>query len=610
MKQFKVILLIACTMAFVVCACGKIKTIPTPKAPQNLSVTSVTETSLTFQWDKVKDASSYEWNLTYTDPGTGLGGSKSGSVMATTLTVENLIPGTTYSLQLRTVAFGLLSEWSESIQAKTDGSAPSPVYDSFKIPAHEEDKVARAFPGAEGGGMYTTGGRGGDVYHVTTLADSGEGSLRWAVEKAGKRTIVFDVGGIIELKSDLKITKGDLTIAGQTAPGDGICLKNYTTFVDADNVIIRYVRFRLGESGDQSKAEDACWGRRHNNIILDHCSMSWSIDECASFYENENFTMQWCILTESLNKSTHPKGNHGYGGIWGGKNASFHHILLANHNNRTPRFDHPQIYENPSNPTRRGYVDYRNCVNYNWGSGDGCYGGNGAYINMVNNYYKPGKASANRKFILAQGLYKQDNGAYATYQYPYIYISGNVHTGNEAITKDNASGIDWDISTNPTTGDKISNEGHVVATPYVITGKDGVMAYVSTHSAADAFKVVCDYAGASLVRDAVDKRAVADAKNGTPTFNDGGNGSTGGIIDNTAAVGGWPQYKGGTVTDTDRDGMSDSFEEQYGLNKNDAADSKAFTLDRDGRYTNLEMYLAWIVRDITAAQVAGATYTK
>ena len=150
----------------------------------------------------------------------------------------------------------------------------------------------------------------------------------------------------------------------------------------------------------------------------------------------------------------------------------------------------------------------------------------------------------------------------------------------------------------------------MVATPYVITGKDGVMAYVSTHSAADAFKVVCDYAGASLVRDAVDKRAVTDAKNGTPTFNDGGNGSKGGIIDNTAAVGGWPQYKGGTVTDTDRDGMSDSFEEQYGLNKNDPADGKAFTLDRDGRYTNLEMYLAWIVRDITAAQVAGATYTK
>ncbi|MBQ9888890.1 MAG: pectate lyase [Bacteroidales bacterium] len=610
MKNFKIFLLIVSTLVFVGGACGKIKTIPTPKAPVNITLASATETSLTFQWSSVKDASSYEWHLSYTDPISGLGGAKSGSTMTNDVTIEGLYPGTRHTLQLRTVAFGLLSEWSESVEAMTQGNPPSIYYDKFKIPAHEEDNVARAFPGAEGGGMYTTGGRGGDVYHVTNLEDSGEGSLRWAVGKSGKRTIVFDVAGIIELKSDLKITNGDVTIAGQTAPGDGICLKNYTTFVDADNVIIRYLRFRLGEGGDQSKAEDACWGRRHDNIILDHCSMSWSIDECASFYENEFFTMQWCILSESLNKSSHPKGNHGYGGIWGGKNASFHHNLLANHNNRTPRFDHPQIYENPSNPARRGYVDYRNCVNYNWGSGDGCYGGNGSYINMVNNYYKPGKASANRKFILAQGLYKQDNGAYATYQYPYIYISGNVHTGNETITKDNAAGIDWDISTNPTTGETISKDGHVVSSPYVITGKDGAMAYVSTHSAADAFKVVCDYAGASLVRDAVDIRAVTDAKSGAPTFNEGGNGSTGGIIDNTAAVGGWPEYKNGTVTDTDRDGMSDSFEDEFGLDKKNPSDGKTITLDRNGRYTNLEMYLAWIVRDITAAQVAGATYTK
>ena len=489
--------------------------------------------------------------------------------------------------------------------------------DMFVWPNDEAtDGITRAFPGAEGGGMYTTGGRGGRVVHVTNLNSSGAGSLRNALAMGVPRTIVFDVAGTIELTSDLRIENGNVTVAGQTAPGDGICIKGATIFVGADNVIFRYVRFRLGdESSFLSDGSDCIWGRYHENIILDHCSMSWSVDEVASFYANRNFTMQWCMVAEAMCNSVHGKGGHGYGGIWGGRNASFHHNMMAHNNSRNARIDHPEIYgvhvESDGSvrfdyiPSHRGNVDYRNNVIYNWGDNN-TYGGEAGWFNAVGNYYKPGPASKDRKYFIDADGYYTSGGR--QYDYPRLYLEGNVHTKYPEFTADQPAGVylhDGDKTGNP--------ETMFLASPLPIMKDDTEVCWTTTHTADKAYENVLAYVGASLRRDAVDAHIVNDARTGTATYTTGSKGSTGGIIDSQKDVGGWPELTAtpeelARTTDTDGDGIPDYYEDMFGLDKNNADDAALHTFDE--RYSNLEMYFHFLVQDIVKAQVEGGKNTE
>ena len=448
-----------------------------------------------------------------------------------------------------------------------------------------------AFPGAEGGGKFTTGGRGGRVLIVTSLADDGTtGTLRWAINQTGPRIIVFRVAGTITLTSRLSISKGDVTIAGQTAPGDGICLRNYDLYVGANNVIIRYIRIRLGNS-ILTNESDAIWGRYCSNIILDHCSFSWSIDETASFYSNENFTMQWCYITESLNEAGHSKGAHGYGGIWGGKNASFHHNLIAYHNSRNPRFNgYKRSGLDYSNPLSDEVLDFRNNVLYGWG-GNSSYGGESGKYNIVNNYFKygPGTSSGVRYKITQVDIDADPTKAppgYGTY-----YIAGNYVWGSTTNTTNNWSGVTYASGVNTTTCK--------ATIPFVTTD-------VATHSATDAFERVMDYGGCSLKRDAIDVRIVNEARTGTSAYKGSVTGKVG-LIDTPNDVGGHLTYSylpAQVLTDIDNDGMPDSWESANGLNPNSSLDAPLYTLN--AAYTNIEVYINSLVNTITTNQSAGA----
>lgn len=423
-----------------------------------------------------------------------------------------------------------------------------------------------AFPGAEGFGAMTTGGRGGSVIEVTNLNDHGTGSLRSAIQASGTRTVVFRVSGTIALESELRIQNDNITIAGQTAPGDGICLRNHSLTVDASNVIIRFIRCRLGDQdGAQS---DAMWGREEENIIIDHCSMSWSVDEAGSFYDNKNFTLQYCILSESLYRSIHDKGDHGYGGIWGGQGVTFHHNLLAHHTSRNPRFCGSRYTGQPE----LELVDHRNNVIYNWGF-NSCYGGEAGNHNMVANYYKYGPATSvsTRDRIIDPD--SNENG-YGTY-----YIADNVTHGYPATTEDNWRGVDG-VSSD--TREEIRLDEPLEAPA------------LTPHTAYEAFEHVVAQAGAILPkRDAIDSRIVHETVTGTVTY-DGAYGDMLGIIDSQETVGGWPALESADApADTDRDGMPDAWEDDMGLNRDDPADRNG-DLDGDG-YTNLEEYLNELV---------------
>ncbi|MUP37763.1 pectate lyase [Labilibaculum sp. 44] len=448
-----------------------------------------------------------------------------------------------------------------------------------------------AFPGAEGHGKYVTGGRGGKVIYVTNLSDNDQkGSLRYAINQTGARIILFKISGTIQLKSNLKITSNNITIAGQTAPGDGICLRDYPVIISCDNVIIRFMRFRMGDAAKQEN--DALGGRFRENIIVDHCSMSWSTDECVSFYANENFTLQWSIISESLRNSVHEKGAHGYGGVWGGKNASFHHNLLADHDSRNPRLGE---YAGDKFALT-DLVDLRNNVIYNWG-GNSCYGGEAMNVNIVNCYYKPGLATSSSKStrIVSIDKYTKNNTSEIYDIWGHFYIDGNIIEGVEEASEDNWTyGVYNQFASKY--GSLSDEEKDAIKANTVFDSGE-----ITTHTADEAYKRVLDYAGASLTRDAVDKRIIDDVRNGTASVMDGGNGSTNGIIDTQSAVGGWPNLMSAEApVDTDEDGMPDNWEKNNGLNSNNADDALQTTVD--GEYSNLETYLNSLVSDIVNNQ--------
>lgn len=529
-----------------------------------------------------------------------------------------------------------------------------------------------AFPGAEGFGRYTTGGRGGAVYHVTKLDDDGsEGSFRWACNKSGVRTIVFDVSGTIYLKSALQLKKGNVTIAGQTAPGDGICIADYPFTIDSDNVIIRFMRFRLGNRHVDKHEGDGLGGMDRKNIIVDHCSISWSIDECLSVYGSKNITLQWNIVSQSLKKSGHSKGNHGYGGNWGGSGATYHHNLLAHHDSRVPRLG-------PRPGTQKDErMDMRNNVMYNWG-GNGCYGGEGMTVNIAYNYYKPGPTTLKRTKAMqyrlaAPGIrtvdYCLNKAAIAAYYKTatgtavtkndvsgssdgtnnYVEISGTkykidmttnkIDVGGKQVT---VSWNDWkpmlhvwgkfyaEGNYNPKSADMnkdnfkygIANQIDKSGNDKTYPGDNAIKLTVpmpfegvTTHTAQDAYEKVLAYAGASLHRDWVDEQMVNDTRKGIATST--GSGNTGGIINSqndnkpAGAAADWSPWPD-LVTDTsisvaDTDG--DGIPDYWeDANGQDKNNAADGNLTDAEGYTNLERYMNSLVADIMAKENEGGKF--
>ncbi|MDD3320567.1 MAG: pectate lyase [Paludibacter sp.] len=411
-----------------------------------------------------------------------------------------------------------------------------------------------AFPTAEGYGKYTVGGRGGVVLEVTNLNDSGEGSLRAALETKGPRTVVFRVSGTIT--GNFSIKNDSITIAGQTAPGDGICIKgNLST--GANNIIIRYIRVRFDPS---TGANDGMGGRYHKNIIFDHVSVSWSTDETLTLYHNENTTVQWSIIAEACPKGT--TNEHRFGGIWGNNYGTWHHNLIAHNASRNPRW-----------ASGCGYNDYRNNVIYNWEYASS-YGGEArqkgdrrtpkiehSTINMIANYYKPGPATQSkvRSCIVAPSTRNEDADA------GQWWVSDNFVEESPEVTANNLLGV-----TKTSSAYRLNEPWQAMK--------------INQQTAQEAYQYVLDHAGCSLPnRDKVDIDIINDVRTGTAQYGKNG------IINNPSDVGGWPELKSiPAPIDTDHDGMPDSWEKANKLDPKNADDRNK--IGADG-YTMLEKYL-------------------
>lgn len=453
-----------------------------------------------------------------------------------------------------------------------------------KLTVNTDKETAVAFPGAEGFGKYTTGGRGGKVFIVTNLNDDGPGSLREAVVKNYPRIIVFAVSGTIHLNSKLNI-KGDVTIAGQTAPGDGICLADNSVQLNGNNIIIRYLRFRMGDRYQRagmvegSGSDDAFGGTGRKNIIIDHCSGSWSTDEVFSIYGGDSTTVQWNLISEPLNFSYHfEKGDtayeqHGYGAIWGGRHSSFHHNLIAHCNSRTPRWD--GIRNIPEEN-----CDFVNNVIYDWGHNN-VYAGEGGNYNIVNNYYKYGpNTGKNVRYRVANPWSKPPSIGFGKW-----FIEGNYVDGNAEITTDNWKGV--------TVEDGKASDMDLVK----VNSSSFQLIPVNVQSAKEAYESVLKNVGAVLPkRDTLDQRIINEVRNRTGRMID----VQGGYPHGTAfelTTSAWPTLNSlPAPKDSDKDGMPDDWETKNGLNANDTSDASGLKLH--GFYTNIEVYINGLVNNI------------
>ena len=467
-----------------------------------------------------------------------------------------------------------------------------------------EDTKQLAFPTAEGYGRYATGGRGGKTYVVTTLDDCAEndlkkGTFRWAVKQPGKKIVTFAVCGTIYLTSALDMNCGDLTVLGQTAPGDGICLADYPVTISCENAIIRYMRFRLGQRQVENHEGDGFGINGANNFIIDHCSVSWSIDECLSISAATNGTIQWCIVSQALNDAGHTKGAHGYGGNWGGTNVSFHHNLIAQCTSRVPRLG------GDTSPDTEDYCDLRNNVFYNWG-GNGCYGAEAIDVNFVGNYYKPGPCTDQRtaniqKRICAPNIrtssYIKTYPAFAhdLHKWGHFYTEGNYNPDHEDMNKDNWTvGIQNQVDASGQDGTWTS-----VTRDTIHLRQPREFVHVTTHTAEQTYDKVLDLAGASLYRDCVDEMIVSQVLERWGKYASGTNGARYGQIDkqtdniyngqlteDQVENGAWPilQKQNVGFTDSDGDGIDDTAEDSWNLDSSDPTDGATLYKGKNANY--------------------------